>query len=122
MAAAVTAIVFGIAVLESYVFGIDTLLPFRPFLPPTQPLVAVMLLLIGMSLLALRLGHERLRRVGAAGAAGLAALVMLEYALGIQLGLDTLLFPDSVRALTRVFPGRPAPRLTIGCRSRPVAC
>ncbi|HEX6106032.1 MAG TPA: PAS domain S-box protein, partial [Gemmatimonadales bacterium] len=109
MAAAVTAIVFGIAVLESYVFGVDSLLPFRPFLPPTQPLAAVMLLLIGMSLLALRLGHERLRRVGAAGAAGLAALVMLEYALGIQLGLDTLLFPDSVRALTRVFPGRPAP-------------
>jgi PAS domain S-box-containing protein len=109
MVGAIAAILFGIAVLESYAFGVEPLLPFRPFLPPTQPLVAIMLLLVGTSLLAIRLGHERLRIGGAAGTAVLAGAVMLEYLLGLHLGLDTLLFPDAVRGLTRVFPGRPAP-------------
>jgi PAS domain S-box-containing protein len=109
LVAAVAAILFGIGVLESYVFRIGPLLPFQPFLPPTQPLVAVMLLLVGTSVLALRIGYRRLH-LGAAGAtAFLATAMMLEYLLGLRLGLDTLLFGDEVRELSRVFPGRPAP-------------
>ncbi|HEU5041391.1 MAG TPA: PAS domain S-box protein, partial [Gemmatimonadales bacterium] len=109
LVAAAAAVLFGIAVLESYVFGIEPFLPFRPFLPPTQPLVGVMLLLIGTSLMALRLGQHRLHRGTATATAVLAGLVMLEYLLGIRLGLDTLFFGDAVRGLSRVFPGRPAP-------------
>src|SRR5437773_2580161 len=35
--AALVAIVFGVAVVQGYVFGIEPLLPYTPFLPPTQP-------------------------------------------------------------------------------------
>ena len=109
LVASVAAILFGIGVLESYVFGIEPLLPFHPFLPPSQPLVALMLLLVGTSLLALRLGHRRLQ-LGAAGATVvLAGTVMLEYLLGLRLGVDTVLFGEAVRQMSRVFPGRPAP-------------
>ena len=109
MAAAIAAILYGIAAVESYVFHIGTLLPFEPFLPPTQPLVAVLLLLAGSALLALRLHYPRVRAGTAEATVAIAAAVMAEYFLGIHLGIDTLLFPDQVEQLTRVFPGRPAP-------------
>ena len=109
LVAAAVAILFGIAVLESYVFGIEPLLPFPPFLAPTPPLAGVLFLLTGTSLLALRLGYRRLQLGTGAATAGLAGIVMLEYLLGIRLGVDLLLFGDTVRELSRVFPGRPAP-------------
>lgn len=106
---AIAAILYGVAVLESYVFHLEPLLPFGPFLPPTQPLVAILLLLTATAVLAVRLSHRRLQ-LGCGGAvAALAAVVMLEYLLGLQLGLDTLLFREDVQRLSRVFPGRPAP-------------
>ena len=108
-AAAIAAILFGIGVVESYVFAIEPLLPFEPFLAPTQPLVGVMVLLAGSALLALRLRYPRVQVATAGGTVALAAAVMAEYFLGIHLGIDTLLFPEQVEQLTRVFPGRPAP-------------
>jgi len=129
--AALVAIVFGVAVVQGYVFGIEPLLPYTPFLPPTQPLVAVLFVLTGVSLLALRVGLSRLQLAGAWLATVLAGAVVAEYVLGLNLRLDQLLFPETVAALSPVFPGRPPPStsatflllglalLTVG--SRPMA-
>jgi PAS domain S-box-containing protein len=102
-AAAVVAIMFGVAVLESYV-----LLPgFEA--PAPNPLDALLFMLGGVALLAFRLDFAKLRY----GAAGLAAFlstgVLLQYVLGVNLGLDTLLFPGTVATMGGAFPGRPSP-------------
>jgi PAS domain S-box-containing protein len=110
--AGAAAIAFGAAVLASYSLAIERVLPLPQFLLPTPPLAAAMFVLVGVSLLALRLGHPRLQRVAAMLTAGLAGAILTEYILGIPLGLDLLLFPDKVLGLTRVFPGRPAPVTT----------
>ena len=109
MLAALAAIAFGTAVSAGYVFGIGRLLPLPQFVLPTQPLVAVMFVLAGTSLLALRLRLARLQRYTALVLALLAAALMSEYLLGVDLGLDTWLFPQGVFGSTRVYPGRPAP-------------
>jgi hypothetical protein len=114
MVAALAAILYGIGVLESYSFGLEPLLPFGPFLPPTQPLAAILLLLVGTGVLALRFSHARVQLICGAAAATLAAVVLLEYLLGARFGIDTLLFGDAVRRLSRVFPGRPAPLTALG--------
>ncbi len=106
---AAAAVLFGIAVLTGYAAGLGPLLPFRPFRPPTQPLVAVMLGLLGMSLVSNRLGRPRLQYAAAAPVALLAAAVLVEYGLGVSLGIDTLLFRDALVRPARVFPGRPEP-------------
>src|SRR6266567_54859 len=74
--AALVAIGFGVAVVQSYVFGIEALLPYSPFLPPTQPLVAVLFVLTGVSLLSLRVGLTRLQVAGAWLATVLAGAVV----------------------------------------------
>jgi two-component system, cell cycle sensor histidine kinase and response regulator CckA len=107
--AALVAIGFGVAVVQGYVFGIEALLPYTPFLPSTQPLVAVLFVLTGASLLSLRVGLARLRLVAAWLTTVLAGAVVAEYVLGLNLRLDQLLFSDAVAALSPVFPGRPPP-------------
>ena len=107
--AAALAIGLGVALLQGYVFGLVPLIPTAVFLPPAQPLDAVLFVLTGAALLALRIGADRLRRVSAALAVALAALLLAEYLLRIRIPLDLLLFPDQVRQLARIFPGRPAP-------------
>jgi PAS domain S-box-containing protein len=107
--AAVVAIAFGVLIVEGYVFDVGPLVVLTPFLPPTQPLVAVMFLCAGLSLLSLRVGLVRFQRIPALLTTLLAAVILGEYALGLDLGLDRLLFPQDVATLSRLFPGRPAP-------------
>jgi PAS domain S-box-containing protein len=81
---------------------------------PLRPLIAVCLLLLAVSTWALaeRLPGYR-RRIGMAGAAAalaLAVLVIAEYAVGIDPGLDRLLFADGVRA---TWPGPHAGRIPL---------
>ncbi len=109
VAAALTSIGFGVAVVEGYVFRIGGLLPLAPFLPPTQPLVGVMFVLAGVSLLSLRVGLVRFQRIPALCTTMIAAAILSEYLLGVDLGIDRLIFPESVQGLSRIFPGRPAP-------------
>ncbi len=106
---AALAIGLGVALLQGYVFGIVPLVPTALFLPPAQPLDAVLFVLTGVALLALRTGAGRLRETAAGLAAGLAALLLAEYLFRIDLRLDSLLFADQVSRLARIFPGRPAP-------------
>ena len=107
--AAVGAVAFGLSVLASYSFAIDRLLPLPRFLLPTQPLAAVLFLLTGTSLLALHFRSPRLQRYLAAMTTVLATLVLAEYLLGVELGVDLLFFPGKAREMTQIFPGRPAP-------------
>ncbi len=108
IAGAATALL-GAAAVEAYIFGIGPPIFAKPFLPPTVPLTAVMFVLIGGSLLALKAGLPRPQLAAAAGTVLIAALVLAEYLIWRNLGLDTLLFPDDVDLIPSAFPGRPAP-------------
>jgi PAS domain S-box-containing protein len=102
----------GLAAVESYVFGSGPSVSSPLLLPQTVPLVAVMFVLAGASLLSLLAGLHRHQAAAAALVMLLAALVLLEYLVWWDLGLDTLLFPDDVQAIPSAFPGRPAPITT----------
>ena len=60
LVAAIAAIAFGVAIGAGYVFSVGRLLPLPQFVLPTQPLVAVLFIVTGGSLLALSkiLGHS----------------------------------------------------------------
>ncbi len=103
VAAGVVAVVLGVAVLEGYFFGAGF------FLQPTPPLGAILFLLTGVSLLACCLDSPGIQFGAAGSAALLAFLVLLQYLLGVNLGVDTILFADVVRTLDTAFPGRPSP-------------
>jgi PAS domain S-box-containing protein len=107
--AGAVAMALGLGLLQAYVLGAVPLIPMALFLPPAQPLDAVLFALTGSALLALCIGADRLRRVSAGLAGALAVGLIAEYLLRIDLGLDGLLFADQVNQLVRIFPGRPAP-------------
>ena len=109
LVAAAAALLLGLAAVESYVFGAgpDAFSPL--LLPQTVPLVAVMFVLTGASLLCLHLGLPRHQAAAAAIVVLISTLVLLEYLVWRDLGLDTLLFPDDVHRVSSTFPGRPAP-------------
>ncbi len=102
----------GIAAVETYVFGTGPHLSAAIFQPPAVPLMAVMLVFSGGSLLALQAGLPRHQAATAALVVAIATLVLLEYLVWRDLGLDTLLFPDDVHRTPSAFPGRPAPITT----------
>ena len=109
LAAAVVSIAFGLAVFGGYALVIGRLVVLPPFVLPTQPLAAVLFLLTGLGLLAAHLRRVRVQRDLAVVATILAGLIVAEYLFGVDLRIDRLLFPRQVAALTRMFPGRPAP-------------
>ena len=109
LVAALAAIAFGAAVVGSYAFAVGRLVPLPQFLLPTPPLVGVLFALTGLSLLAPRFGLLRLQRWSALATTLLAATLVAEYVLGRDLGIDQLLFPQSVYGLSRIYQGRPAP-------------
>ena len=109
LVAGLAALAFGGADLVAYAFDVGRVLPLPQFALPTQPLVAVLFLLTGASLLALRVGVVPVQRYAALLAALLAAAVVAEYALEVDLGVDRLLFPQAILSTSRIFPGRPAP-------------
>jgi PAS domain S-box-containing protein len=110
--AGVVATVLGLAAVESYVFGGGPDVSSPLLLPQTVPLVAVMFVLTGASLLSMLARLPR-HQGGAAGLVILiATLVLVEYLVWWKLGLDTLLFPDDVARIPSAFPGRPAPITT----------
>src|SRR6476619_3117503 len=76
---ALAAIAFGVVVIESYVLDVGPLILLTPFLPPTQPLVAVMFILAGVSLLALGVCLVGFQRLPALLTTLLAATFLSEY-------------------------------------------
>ena len=99
----------GIAAVEAYIFGSGPIIAAWPFQPPTVPLTALMFVLAGGSLLSLRANLVRQQLITAGLTILLASLVLAEYLIWRNLGLDTLLFPDDVHRIPSAFPGRPAP-------------
>jgi PAS domain S-box-containing protein len=102
----------GLAAVEAYVFGNGPEVSSPLLVPQTVPLVAVMFVLAGASLLSLLARLHRHQAVAAGLVILLAMLVLLEYLVWWDLGLDRLLFPDDVQRLPSAFPGRPAPITT----------
>jgi PAS domain S-box-containing protein len=102
----------GLAAVESYAFGRGPGGSSSLLLPQTVPLVAVMFVLAGVGLLSLLARLHRHQAVAAGLVILLAAMVLLEYLVWWDLGLDTLLFPEDVLRLPSAFPGRPAPITT----------
>jgi PAS domain S-box-containing protein len=107
--AGAAAALLGVAAIETYIFGIGPLIFAQPFLPPTEPLTALMFVLTGGGLLALKANLPRAQLAAAVSTVLIAALVLAEYLTWRDLGLDTLLFPDDVILMPSAFPGRPAP-------------
>jgi PAS domain S-box-containing protein len=102
-------IVLGMVAVEAYIFGPGPLIPAWPFIPPVEPLTAILFVLIGGALVALK-GHLPQHQLVCAGTAILiSALVLAEYLIWRNLGFDTLLFPDDVFLIRSAFPGRPPP-------------
>ena len=114
MLAAALALGLGVALLEGYVYGFVPLAPGALFLPPAQPLEAVLFVLSGAGLMALATRTRRLREVCAALALVLAGLLLSEYIFAVDLPLDWVLFADQIGRLAHVFPGRPAPMSCAG--------
>ena len=111
IAGAATALL-GVAAVEAYIFGVGPLISAKPFLPQTVPLTALMFVLTGGSLLSLKANLPRHQLAAAGFTILIAALVLAEYLIWRNLGLDTLIFPDDVHLLRSAFPGRPAPSST----------
>ena len=107
--AGATTALLGIAALETYIFGIGPPISVSLLLPPMMPLTALMAVLTGGSLLALKADLPRAQLAAAAGTIVIATLVIAEYLVWRDLGLDDLLFPDDIALLRSAFPGRPAP-------------
>ncbi|KFE63577.1 hypothetical protein DB31_2695 [Hyalangium minutum] len=79
-----------------------------------MPNTAIGLLLGSASLALLRAEHvgpwrRALGRALAGGCVLLGAMILAEYLLGVSLGVDLLLFRETVQALVPLFPGRPTP-------------
>ncbi len=108
VAGAATAII-GMVAVEAYIFGAGPLISAKPFLPTTVPLSALMFVLTGGSLLSLKAKLPRHQLAAAGLTVLIATLVLAEYLIWRDLGLDTLLFPDDVDLLPSAFPGRPGP-------------
>jgi PAS domain S-box-containing protein len=104
----------GLAAVEAYVFGSGPDVSSPLLLPQTVPLVAVMFVFAGASLLTLLARLYRHQAVAAGLVILIAALVLLEYLVWWDLGLDRLLFRDDVQLIPSTFPGRPAP-ITTAC-------
>jgi two-component system cell cycle sensor histidine kinase/response regulator CckA len=109
VAAGAAGVILGVAGLESYILGQGPLIWAEPFLPHTVPLTVIMLALTGGSLLALKARLPRHQAVSAGLTSLIAVLVLAEYTVWFDLGLDTLLFPDDLSRMRSVFPGRVAP-------------
>ena len=111
IAGAATALL-GVAAVEAYIFGVGPLISASPFQPPTVPLTALMFVLVGGSLLALKANLPGQQLAAASGTVLIATLVLAEYLIWRNLGPDSLLFPDDVYLHRPAFPGRPAPSST----------
>jgi PAS domain S-box-containing protein len=106
------ATLLGLGAVEAYVFGSGPHASSPLLVPQTVPLVAVMFVLGGASLLSLLARLHRHQAVAAGLVILVATLVLLEYLVWWDLGLDRLLFSDDVQRLPSAFPGRPAPITT----------
>ena len=104
--------------LAGWTFGVATLKNVLPGQPDMVPNTALAFILTSISAWLLRsegatTRARRLARLSAFGAALVGLLTLAEYLSGRDLGIDTLLFGESLRAAGTSFPGRPSPHTAV---------
>jgi signal transduction histidine kinase/DNA-binding response OmpR family regulator len=105
----VVVIALGVAVLAGWVLHVPVLIRIRPDLPPLVRNAAAAFLLSGVALLSLVFDGPRRLVIACAGSVGaLSLLTILQFALGVNLGVDELLGPSFV-TLPMLHPGRMSP-------------
>ena len=98
---AVFAIVLGMAVLAGWFFEIPALIQIRPHLVPMTRNAAAGFVLCGLALLSIVVGGPRWLVVVCAGVVGaLSLLTIVEFAFGVNLGVEELLGPSSIIVAT----------------------
>ncbi|HET9221314.1 MAG TPA: PAS domain S-box protein [Roseiflexaceae bacterium] len=113
-AAAVTAILASLLVFIGWALDISVLKGLLPGLATMKPLTALGFLGAGLAMWLARMEdgdvwQRHLRLICAGLVAAIGGLTLLEYGLGVSLGIDQWLFPEMVRAEGALHPGRPAP-------------
>lgn len=109
---AIILIVIGVMVLVGWAVGSDALIRLRRGYPPQYPNAALALIGAGIALGAVERGRRQLARIGAAVAIAIGGLTFLQYLLGFNLGIDTLLLPAA--DLEVRYPGRMAAGSALG--------
>src|SRR5207249_2598367 len=111
--AAITSVALGVAVLFAWTFGVDVLEDVLPWFVRMEANTAIAFILSGLSLALIE--HERSGRSTRRVARLLAAIVVLialltlaEYLIGVDIGIDQVLFADPARTPFPP-PGRMAP-------------
>ena len=106
---AVFAIALGAAVLAGWLLRVPTLIQIRPDMPPLTRNAAAAFLLSGVALLTLVFdGPRRLVAVCAALVGALSLLTIVQFALGVNLGVDELLGASYI-TVPMLEPGRMSP-------------
>ena len=104
-------IALGGGVLIGWAVGIDPLMRVFPGLITMKPNAAMAFLLGGLSLWMIRDG-EKISRVSvglAAAVAAIGGLTVFEYAWGVNLGIDQILFREPSDTIASLYPGRMHP-------------
>lgn len=106
-------VVLGALVIAGWIFNVPELYRVTSELAPMQFNNAVCFLLIGLSGVLLLNGNKSFSVLLASSGAVLAALTLIQYPLGIDLGVD-LLFFNTDEIVPTAHPGRMAPNSAIG--------
>lgn len=112
-------VVYAIGIIEllGWATGTGSLANLAEEWPRMTPWTIVMAFLLGTAVAVLALLPPRTRsvtsRVLAAVAGTAAALFLLEYLTGVDLGIDTVFFGDEVTAAMASLPGRPSPQTAL---------
>jgi PAS domain S-box-containing protein len=109
----IVAVACGAFVLAAWYAHYKPLIQLSPNWAPMQRMTALEFVLCGISLVLLSVVRKRTARVLALVALSIAALVVLEYALAVDLGIDQLLGRDYVLVRTSS-PGRMSPIAAFG--------
>lgn len=115
---AIATIISALAVLVGWMFDITVLTSLRPGYPAAKANSAVAFLVTGIALylhhrLRLRSGLRVVIDVAGVAMTILGLLTLFQYAAGVDLGIDQLLFRESVTAFFTSDPGRMAPSTAI---------
>jgi two-component system NtrC family sensor kinase len=102
----------GLAVMAGWYLHNETLVQLNPTFAPMQFNAALSFVLCGTGLLALTCGRPRITAACSAVAAALGFLTLIEYLLGVSLGIDQLLIKSSISVQTS-HPGRMAPNTAL---------
>lgn len=116
-AAAVLLTCLGVAVLVGWAWRIEALTSVLTGASSMRPNTAVCVAALGVSLWSVRVGTPRWRRAGGCAATGVvlvAVATLIEHVVGVDLGVDRILFGSDPSLAIQWPPGRMAPHTAVG--------